>query len=167
MDFAQISSWLTQDNITTAIAVLGFVLTAAQLFHQIKTNQEHFKIEVIDYVVCPLWDRTVVQFLVCTSNLSSRPLTIVTISYDGVCCELEPKPVKGLQGSLEYHITPQFPLCIPGHGAQYFYLEFVIRPVKQISLSPGTAVTFEICTTGSVTTKSVLLGDKSHYLPNR
>ena len=167
MVFIQIPAWINQDTITTFIAVLSFIITVAQLISQIMKNRECFKIEPIDYVVHPVGDRTVVQFLICISNLSHHPLTVITIDYDGVCCELEPKPIKGNPGFSDYHESPQFPLCISGYSAQYFYLEFVIRPVKQISLSPGTTVTFEICTTGSVTIKNVLLGDKSRYLPNR
>ncbi len=145
--------------------VLGFLLSSWLAISAACRNRERYTIHVIDYTVVNQLET--VQFLLCITNESGRALTITEIEYRGVCCELEPKKIRGALGTIGFQATPDFPLCIPAHSAQYVYLEFVSESLAHTALYPGTTVNFQIRSTLRRVQKSELLGDISHYLHTR
>lgn len=80
-------------------------------------ERESYSMDIIDYrAFC-----TESQFLLCFSNTSTCPLTIIDIRYDGLICLLEPKAIETKLDGTIVRASAQFPLCIPAHGAQYTY----------------------------------------------
>lgn len=148
--------------ITSVAGVLGFILSLWLAISNAYRNRECYAFSIIDYEVQE--SRHVVRFLVCITNKSSRALTITEITYCGVCCELEPKRIRGAEGKLGFQATPDFPLCVPAHGAQYAYLQFASEDLAGTELSPGTSVNFQIRSTLHQVQKTELLGNISHYL---
>lgn len=148
-------------DIYNVLSIIGFILSAVITIYTWQKSRECYQISVIDYEV----RHSVLQLLITVSNRSSNPLVIHTISCDGTDCELEPKPIRGKPDSFGFAATPRFPLCIEAHGCQYAYLEFVDYP--HTSPTPGTNLTLEIHSTRKQVRKTLLLGDKSHYLHTR
>ena len=156
--------FITQENITTLIAALGLGLSLWQEYQRRKSEKEAYEISVIDYnKPTP----KTVHFLIQCSNKSSSPLVITNITFCGISCQLEPKPIRGVPGKFDFQVTPQFPLCISAHSAAQFYLEFVSRSLSHTDLYPGKAVSFEIHSTRRMEQKSLHLGNISHYLHTR
>lgn len=120
---------------------------------------EKYEISIVDY---SFRFGYVLQLLVVFTNHSDSPLTIKSVFCDGTICELEPKKIRGNPGSFGFVSTPQFPLCIPAHGCQYAYLEFLSH--QYTAPVPGTTLNLEICSTRKSVQKTVLLGGISHYL---
>lgn len=156
--------FLKQDNITFLIAVIGFAMSVCNALRNWFRTMERYRFEVIDYA---FRRKDVIQFLICISNNSDSPLTIVDISVFGVICELEPKSIWGDPGQWNFRHTPDFPLCIPAHSSQYAYLEFVDDNYGFPKLVPGKTVMFEIRSTDLRAQKTVTLGNESHYLHTR
>ncbi len=148
-------------DIYNILSIIGFILSAGITIHTWRKSRECYHISVIDYEV----HHSVFQLLIAISNCSSNPLVIHTISCGGIDCELEPKPIRGKPGSFGFEATPRFPLCIEAYGCHYAYLEFVDYP--HTSPTPGTNLTLEIHSTRKQVQKTLLLGDKSHYLHTR
>ena len=154
--------WIgTQDNITFLIAVASFLITTVHVLASLIKSLESYSVDVIDYV-----KRTgrVVQFLVCVSNLSDMPLTVISIDFSVATCELHPKAIRNNPGAWNFQKTAEFPLCISPHSCQYAYLEFLDGDFQHMQLCRGTAVTFRIRSTRHLGQKSIILGDTSHYL---
>lgn len=152
------------DIVLFIISVVGFGLSIYNFILPLIDSREKYQLDVIDYAVR---EPISTQFFVCFSNTSIRPLAIVSISYNGITCELEPKAIKNLPSDWNFRSSPQFPICIPARSSQYAYLEFVDRHHSHIPLSSGTAVTFEIHSTRKLAQKTLTLGDKAHYLHRR
>lgn len=155
---------VTRDDVTFWIAVAGFGISVYTLVSSWIKSRENYRIELIDYAYRR---KDVIQFLICISNNSDSPLTIVDISVFGVICELEPKSIWGDPGQWDFRHTPDFPLCIPAHSSQYAYLEFVDDNYGFPKLAPGKTVMFEIHSTDLRVQKTVTLGNESHYLHTR
>lgn len=150
--------------ITFVIAVAGFIMSAATWFREIWLRGNHLTISVLDYS----WPLNTVQFLVLIQNSSTLPASISKISahLDGqrFDCEIEPKKIKTTSAS-GLITTPHFPIAVAPLSFYSAYLEFVDAPDMQ--LSPGKKVVFEIHTSRGMVRKSVVLGDKGHYLHSR
>lgn len=122
-------------------------------------ERESYSMDIIDYrAFC-----TESQFLLCFSNTSTCPLTIIGIKYDGIICLLEPKAIETRRG-VPVRMTAEFPLCIPAHGAQYTYVLFPGAGVPHKQLTPGTVVNFQIQTTRSLSQRTVILSHTGYYL---
>lgn len=122
-------------------------------------ERESYSMDIIDYrAFC-----TESQFLLCFSNTSTCPLTIIDIRYDGLICLLEPKAIETRRG-VPVRMTAEFPLCIPAHGAQYTYVLFPGAGVPHKQLTPGTVVNFQIQTTQSLSQRTVILSHTGYYL---
>lgn len=143
---------------TNLAAVLGFVLSVVNALFALLSSRERFELCVLDYADFGPSTR----FMVCVSNLSSKPLTITAVTYGKVLCELEPKMIRNNPGDWNFASTPRFPLCIPAHSSCIVYLEFVA--LRHRSLSAGMQVSFQIRTTSRSVWKTVLLGNRAHYL---
>lgn len=145
-------------SIADIIGILGFLISIFTLIINHFQRKTKFKIFVADYV-----NRgSVIQFLLCISNLSSEPLTIVSIKFNEITCELEPKKIRGNPEDWNSVTTPRFPVCIAAHSSCYVYLEFL--GCEHISLNPGTVVNFQIYTTLRQVQKNITLDNTSHYL---
>lgn len=153
---------LTKENITFLIAVISFCLSVFSLIKSAIQNRESYEIKLIDYATRK---KDIVQFMVVILNYSANPLSIVSFSAGETTCELVSKAIRGYPENWNFRSTPNFPVCIPAHGCQYAYLEFV--GYQGIPLAPGTKLTFEIRSTHQRRSKTVLLGDTSHYLHTR
>lgn len=143
-----------------ASGVLALFLSSYTLIRDHLRNRQRFSIDVIDYDVRGHSARFYISF----SNLSHRPLIITGIIYRETLCELDPKRIRKPPDPLPFQHTPQFPLAIEALGAGLYYIEFLSPSHKQ--LSRGIPVTFQIHTISQSVSKTVLLGDKSHYLHN-
>ncbi len=157
-----LEQYLTRENITFLLALLGSIGTVLQAFFHFLSTRKKLKIEILDSET--IWD--VMQFFIYIQNQSHSSICISSISirYDKkeIYCELVPKKIRGKGDELIR--TPMFPLNIsPLQGGMYF-LEFVYCP--KISLDPGKILDFVIHTNRGPLKKSVTLGDKSHYLHN-
>lgn len=150
--------------ISCFIAVASFTMSTLSIVLAYIKGRESYTFDVIDYA----WrNNRVIQFLISISNRSDNPLTITDITFDKTVCELVPKAIRGDVGAWNFQTTPHFPLCIPAHGCQYAYLEFVGGPFPQNLLDQGKVVTFQIRTTRMQGQKIVSLGRISHYLHMR
>lgn len=147
--------------IALIISVSSFLLSVYTIVSAKIKAVEKYDIDIVDYMV---YDNTSTQFLVCVSNKSSEPLSILSISYNGIICELEPKKIKNNPPDWNFQSTPRFPLCIAAHGCQYAYLEFVDRIHPHKSLCRETTVNFQIRSTRKTVHKKISLGEPSHYL---
>lgn len=152
------------DVIFGVAGVLGFFLSLFLAVNSAVKRRESYSVDVIDYCVPRAG---VTQFLVCIQNMSDSPLSIICVTYDGMPCELERKKIRVVEGRSNFQTTPDFPLCISGHGAVYSYLEFVDYEREHKPLSPGITVTFEIQSTRHRKQKTLSLHDTSHYLHTR
>ena len=140
--------------------VLGLALSTFLLVRDVFRERERYSIAIIDYDV----HLHSARFYVCFTNHSHRALVITGITYLGTLCELDPKRIRQPPEPLPLQHTPQFPVAIEALGARMCYIEFLNPSQKQ--LSPGMPVTFQIQTTSRSVSKTVFLGDKSHYLYN-
>lgn len=123
-------------------------------------EREFYSMDIIDYrAFC-----TESQFLLCFSNTSTCPLTIIDIRYDGLICLLEPKAIETKLDDTIVRASAQFPLCIPAHGAQYTYVLFPGAGVPHKQLTPGTVVNFQIQATQSLSQRTVILSHTGYYL---
>lgn len=145
--------------ISVIISVLSLGLSIVLAARTYIKERESYSMDIIDYrAFC-----TESQFLLCFSNTSTCPLTIIDIRYDGLICLLEPKAIETRRG-VPVRMTAEFPLCIPAHGAQYTYVLFPDAGVQHKPLTPGTVVNFQIQTTRSLSQRTVTLSHTGYYL---
>lgn len=156
MNFLSFLSGLNWELIISfgSLCISGFILVSNHM-----KSKESYDISVIDYAK-PF--NHVFQMLIVITNYSDSPLTISSVYCAGTICELQPKKIRGVPGQFGFCATPQFPLCIPAHGCQYVYLEFLNYP--HTAPTPGTTLSLKIYSTRKMELKNVLLGDISHYL---
>lgn len=158
----KIISWfLIRDNVTFAIAVVGFFMSLYSTIKLTWQSRESYHIDVIDYVKG--FER-IVQLYICVTNHSSSPLAIKEILINGVRCELWPKAIRGKEDKWDFQSTPQFPLCIAPRHCQYAFIEFVSSELKDVSLKSGDKLCLKVQTSKKTEEKTILLGDTSHYL---
>ena len=161
----KILNWFcVQDNITFLIAVAGFIMSLITTVRNAFNARESYSIEVIDYA---FRDSHNVQFLICITNRSDSALSIIDIKVFETICELYPKKIYGEPENWNFRHTANFPLCIPAHGCQHAYLEFLDGSFQADRLGPGKTVRFEIRSTRRQVRKNVTLGNESHYLHTR
>lgn len=150
---------LSTVNWELVIAIISLIVSCSVLISNGIKSRERYNISVVDYA---FRRSDILQLLIVITNCSDSPLTIKSIFCGESICELEPKKIRGLPGNFGFVSTPQFPLCIPAHGCQYAYLEFL--NYRHTPPVPGTSLTLEIHSTLKPARKTVLLGDISHYL---
>lgn len=146
------------ESLSNFAGVIGCFLSVFILLRDRYRSRIRFSLDVIDYDVYAHSTR----FYVSISNLSHSPLVITRIHFDGILCELDPKKIRKPPDPLPLLTTPQFPLAIEALGARLFYIEFLNHSPRQ--LTHGTPVTFQIHTISRQVSKTVLLGNTSHYL---
>ena len=157
-------NWLgVRDNVTFAIAVVSFLISCYTVITNWYKSLECYELRVVDYTT----HSDIAQMLLCIENHSASPLTVVEFSAFGVTCELRPKRIRGKPESFGFQATPQFPLCIPAHGAQYAYLEFVGADLPVAGLYPGSTVLLRVRTTRREESVSLRLSRLSCYLHTR
>jgi len=154
-------NYLTKENITFALALLGSIGTACNWFYIYCSNRKKIGITVFDYVVYP---NSAVQFFVHIQNRSLSPICIISFALflngKEVACELSPKKIRGAGSDL---ITSSpFPINLAPKQGYQCYLEFI--KCKNISLIPDKKVVFVIHTNRGPIKKCVTLGGISHYL---
>ena len=157
--FEGIIKFLLSLNWELIIAIISLIVSCSVLISSKIKSREKYTISVVDYA---LRRRDILQLLVVITNCSDSPLTIKSIFCHESICELEPKMIRGLPDKFGFVSTPRFPLCIPAHGCQYAYLEFL--NYRHTPPVPGTSLTLEIHSTLKPVQKTALLGDISHYL---
>ena len=150
----------SMEAISVIISICSLSLSIFLAIRTYAKELESYSMTVIDY----RGFQTENQFLFCFSNTSSCPLTIISMSYDGLTCLLEPRAIETKRDGTVVRASAQFPLCIPAHGAQYAYVLFPNTEVPHKQLSPGTAVIFQIQTTRSLSQRSVTLSHTGYYL---
>lgn len=161
----EIIHWLSnRDNVTFLIAVLGFGLSLWTAISTAVRARECYDIEIVDYT-SPRDD--VVQFMVCIRNISSSPLTIISFTFSDTVCELRPKKIRGNPEKFGFQGTPQFPICVPAHGAEYAYIEFVGSDLPIMGLYPGCSVSLYVRSSRGERRFDMKLGEKSFYLHPR
>ena len=146
------------ENLVDLAGILGFILSLWLAIYGWLRRREKFQIHVVDYA--DFGGST--RFFWIIQNDSSCPLVIREVYFDGVVCELCPKKIRGEPGAWNGVTTPSFPIRVPPHDAEAVYLEFV--GCEHSPLAAGTLVSFQIQTTSQSGLKTVLLGNKSHYL---
>lgn len=159
------TKWLAnRGNTTYLIALASFAMSLLAVLRSFITGRESYRIEVIDYAFRSSRD---IQLLICITNKSENSLSIIDIAVFGTTCELYPKKILGTPGKWYFRHTAQFPLCIPAHGCQLLYLEFLDGNFQAGQLAPGKRIDFEIRSTRKQVRKTVILGNESHYLRTR
>lgn len=146
--------------VTFGIAVAGFTMSLGTWLRSLWRSREKFAASVIDYGE----HLNAMQLLVSVTNFSDNVLVITSISCRGRTCELEPKLIRGDPKSPKAE-TPRFPVTIPAQNSENLYLEFV--NLRHIGLTAGEALTLEVQTIRKQVRKTVLLGNKLHYLNTR
>ena len=158
-------NWLfTQENITFAIAVAGFLLSLGQIIVSLIKSRENYRLAVVDYAQR---DPNCIQFLMCVENRANLPLCITSIGFQGVTCELVRKAIRETPDAWNFQHTADFPLCLAPHSSLYAYVEFLdvsSGSFSHTALCHGTTVSFEIHSTRKLAQKKLVLGDISHYL---
>lgn len=158
------SHWIVKaENASLAVSAFALAVSVFTLARDMLGNRERYTIEIIDYSQ-PLH---CIQLLISITNRSGSPLILTHFSLLGICCELEPKRIRGRAENFGFQSTPVFPLCISAHGACYAYLEFVYDSPPQIDLSAGKDLTLQIHSTRRQARRTIQLGSKSHYLHSR
>lgn len=147
--------------VSISISALSLALS---LFITIRTfikERESYTVDIVDYKADP---GILMYFMICVINKSDSPLTITEVRYGEYLCTLESVYVKTGVDSPHSPWTPNFPLCIPAHGAQYAYLAFEGVNTSRIQLDPGTTVTLQVRTTRSTSDRSITLRNTKYYL---
>lgn len=158
-------NWLgVRDNVTFGISVVSFILSVWTAVSAFIRSRECYTVEVIDHST-PRSD--VMQLMLCISNCSSSPLTILSFSMFGTTCELRPKKIRGNPADFGFQGTPQFPICVPARGAVYAYVEFVAGDLPVAGLYPGRRVDLTVRSTLRAQTLSITLPDTACYLHRR
>ena len=155
---------LQQDTITFLIAVVSFIVSIGSSIVSAFKSRESYTVEVIDYAYR---NSEVIQFLICITNNSNTPLSVIDISVFGTVCELYPKKIWGNPGEWNFRHTSEFPVAISAHSCRNLYLEFCGENFESWRLAPGIETNFEIRSTRKLVQKSVSLGKTSHYLHTR
>ena len=137
---------------------LGFLLSLYLAFRSWIEKRINFKISVLDYNDYS----ESVRFLLAIENHSKSPLVISSISAFETVCELEPKRIRGNPTAWNGAISARLPIRVPARDTEIFYIELLTQ--RPIPLSAGTPVTFQIQAIGHTEQKTVLLGNRSHYL---
>lgn len=160
----ELLEWLSvRNNVTFMIAVAGFLISSYTMISGWYKSLECYELRVVDYTT----HGDVAQLLLCIENHSDSPLTIVEFSAFGKTCELRPKRIRGKPESFGFQATPQFPICISAHGAQYAYLEFVGADVPVAGLYPGSTVRLRVRSTRREESIDIALSRISCYLHTR
>lgn len=159
---SKITSVVSSINFELLFSFAILSISAFILISNWISNIEKYEVYVIDY---KLINPGIFQMLIGITNRSSSPLIIKSVSCDESICELEPKKIRGNPGGFGFVSTPRFPVCIPSHGCDYFYLEFL--NFRNTQISRGTVLSLEICSTRKSERKTVTLGDISRYLHTR
>lgn len=140
---------------------LGFVLSLCLVFNEWFNRRTKFDISVLDYNN----HAQSVRFLLSVKNKSNAPLVISSISAFETICELEPKRIRNEPGSWNAAVSARFPVRVHSRDIENFYIEILTG--SNIPLDSGTRVTFQIQTIGRMVRKTVLLGNRAHYLNKR
>ena len=145
------------------LSILAFLMSSFLFICRLIASRKDISIKVIDYAT----RSSVAQLFILFQNNSSTSITIHSLSIfvDGkeYFCDLVPKPV--YKNEFRFLQTPMFPLNLsPKEGVLHF-LEFLLFQDNQ--LSPGKKVVVKICTNRGPLSKSVVLGNTSHYLHMR
>lgn len=159
-----VSGLLTKSNITFALSLFG---SAGTFYVFVKSRieaQKNIDIAVVDYSN----QDEIHQFMMRINNQSSKPICISVVSffyenkkYD---CELIHKKILHHAPELPWILNPYFPLNIPSLTGRTYFLEFLDCPDMQVN--PGKTVCFQFQTNRGVINKTVILGERSHYLNN-
>ena len=158
-------NWLgVRDNVTFGISVASFLISVWTAAVALIRSRECYTVEIIDHSA-PRSD--VMQLMLCISNASSRPLTVLSFSMFGTTCELRPKKIRGDPEAFGFQGTPQFPICIPAWGAVYTYVEFVGGDFPVAGLYPGQKVVLTVRSTLRARSLSITLPDTACYLHKR
>lgn len=146
------------DIFVDVAGIAGFCISIFLLFLDWFRKKETYQLSVLDYADFGGTTR----FFIIIQNNSTRPLIIKEITYCEVACELLPKRIRGNPESWNGAATHRFPIRVLPHDAEAVFLEFLV--VAQNPLTPGTTVNFQIQTISQTEERSLLLGNKSHYL---
>lgn len=149
------------DFVVGAAGVAGFFLSLWLAVSQWWTAREAFRLSVIDYAV----HGEVTLFLIVVENLSRSPLVVLSLTYLGTICEIEPKRVRGRPPEWNSAVSARFPIHIPPRDAGLFYIEFVGCPCSPLDV--GTPVTLQIQTIRRTVPRTLILEHKAHYLNKR
>ena len=160
MPFESLLSILTRENITLALAVLGFMGTLISAICALWNRRRKISVDVRDYA----YRQNLIQLLVFLENQSSLPLIIssveIKIGEGKKECELLPKKITKRDEIL--YRSPMFPINLPAHvGASYF---FVFLDSPDIGLAPGKNLFLVIHTNRGEINKTVSCGHMGHYL---
>lgn len=153
------TTFLLPLNWELILAFTSFCLSVFTLLASFFKSREKYEVSIIDY---SFRRESILQLFVVFTNLSSSPLTIKSVSCDGADCELEPKMIRGNPEQPNFVLSAKFPLCISSHSCQFAYLEFL--DYQHTVPAPGINLTLKISSTRKLVSKTVLLGDISHYL---
>lgn len=157
--------WLgVQDNVSFGISVVSFIVSSWTAAISYIRSRENYTVEVIDHST-PRSD--VMQLMVCISNASASPLTILSFTMFGTTCELRPKRIRGNPADFGFQGTPQFPICVPAWGAVYAYVEFVDSDLPVAGLYPGRKVDLTVRSTLRAQTLTITLPATACYLHKR
>lgn len=148
---------LTQDNITTFIAVAGFLLSSGQLLFGLWHKRYNLKISNTGYSIIKSefnssYREYIFGFFV--ENLSSNPVNIMYIS--ALCkggayvrCTLTHRILKehfippGLERPYQF-FTSDFPIHLDGHCSKLIFIMFICSENEEILFTNSGDVTFQI-----------------------
>ena len=137
---------------------LALILSISIIIANYIKSRTTFDFTIVDYADFGGTTR----FLLLIKNKSSTPLTISKITFDEIVCELEPKKIRGVPDTWNGVTTPRFPVRISPRDAELFYVEFLTS--RSTRLECGMHLNFQIHTIDLQVSKTVLLGNRSHYL---
>lgn len=146
------------EMLSSIAGCLGFLLSLYLAFNSWYKNRLSFNISVLDYNNFG----NSVRFLMLVENRSKCPLVVSAITAFETTCELEPKLIRGNPTAWNGAVSARLPIRVRARDIEIFYIELLTG--RTVPLSAGTQVTFQIHTIGRTEQKTVLLGNKSHYL---
>lgn len=98
------------ERTTFVIAVLGFLFSSVHGLIDICKGREQYKVSIIDY---RKFNSKTATFFLCITNKSSSTLTITSVEFCGVECEIEPKKIKNHPSPDSFYWSARFPVQVP------------------------------------------------------
>ncbi len=143
--------YLTKDNITLAIAILGFLLSVAQWIYILWCNRTHFSVEItnIEKTNHSKGTRYVFTFLI--NNLSSAPLVITKATIQNIDCKFLkkwigeryfPKFPETDVSTTEQCFSSEIPMNLVPRSSSLNSLVFDIPKGEKLNLASPLSVTF-------------------------
>ena len=143
--------YLTKENVTLIIAILGFILSVSQWIYTLWSKRTHFNAEIKNISKTTLKGENTYIFSLLINNLSSAPLVITKVTTQNIDCKYTKKWIseryfpKFPETDIpitERVFSSQLPLNFAPHSASLELLVFKIPNGEKLNLASPITITF-------------------------